>query len=145
MRVIFVAMFVTAGSIALAHSGATGIVKERMDGMGSLAASMKSLVGMHKTGAIDADSVRQIARTIKAHSGSALNARFPDGSLPKVSEASPKIWEDWDRFSEISGELFAVASRLETEATTPDLNLGGYVEELGATCSSCHKDFRIKK
>lgn len=145
MRVSLTASLVVMGSMVLAHSGATGVVKERMDSMGSLAASMKQLVGMHKTGAIDANTVGQIARVIKINSGPALNERFPEGSLPKVSEASSKIWQDWDRFTDISDELYAVASRLETEAASPDLDLGSYVEKLGATCSSCHKDFRIEK
>jgi len=145
MRAVLVMGLVATGSLALAHSGATGIVKERMDGMGTLAASMKSLVGLHKGGAVDAESVGRIARAMKAHSGRALTRRFPEGSMPPVSEASPEIWRDWARFVALSDALFAAADRLETEATSPGLDLGAHIEDLGATCSGCHKVFRIEK
>ena len=145
-RPLIAASLVAAlSAAAFAHSGATGIVKERMDGMDTLAKAMKSLAGMSKTGDIDSDQVVAIAQTIKAHSGQAMTERFPEGSLPHVSEATPKIWEDWARFEAISGELFDAAARLEAEAKVPDLDLKVYMKELGATCSSCHEDFRIKK
>lgn len=76
---------------AFAHSGAVGIVKERMDGMTALAASMKSLVGMQKSGNVDLGKVQDAAQVIQSHSGDAMTGRFPEGSLPMVSEASPDI------------------------------------------------------
>ena len=136
---------IATGTLALAHAGATGIVKERMDGMGELAKSMKALINMNKSSDIDAKQVAAIAQTIQSHSGVVMTDRFPEGSLPNVSEAAPLIWTDWDRFAAISDELFDVAQRMETSVATQDFDLGLYVKELGATCSACHSDFRIKK
>lgn len=134
-----------SGSLALAHSGATGIVKERMDGMNVLARSMKSLAGMAKSGAIDPDQVKESAVAIQAHSGQALYRLFPEGSLQPVSEARQEIWQNWDRFAAISDALFETAGRLEREAASPGLNLGLYVKELGNSCATCHQEFRVKK
>jgi len=142
-RVAIGILFVASG--AFAHSGATGIVKERMDGMTALAASMKSLVGMSKSGNIDLDKVRDAAKVLQSHSGDEMTARFPEGSLPKVSEASPAIWTDWDRFSEIAQDLHTEAIRLDQATAVDALDLGEFVTRLGETCSACHKDFRIKK
>ena len=144
-HVLAVTALVLTGSIVFAHTGATGIVKERMDGMGVLASAMKTLGTMAKSGDLDASAIRQASQTIQAHSGEALSIRFPEGSLPHVSEAAPLIWTDWDRFTALSTELHTIAAELEAQAGAPDLDLGQFVRSLGATCSDCHRDFRIKK
>ena len=140
-------LFLLIGSagFAFAHSGATGIVKERMDGMGSLAQSLKALVQMEKSDKVDFQKIAAIARQIQAQSGDAMTERFPEGHHQMVSEASPVIWEDWQRFEQISEELLQIAIRLEASAIAGGVNLGSAVKELGATCSSCHQRFRIKK
>ena len=145
MKVVLTVALVATGTLALAHAGATGIVKERMDGMGELAQAMKALVTINKSGDIDADQVAALARTIQAHSGSALTDRFPKGSLPHVSEAAPLIWTDWGRFTAISDRLLDASKRMEANAATAGFDLGAYIAEIGATCSACHEDFRIKK
>lgn len=132
-------------TIALAHSGATGVVKERMDGMSSLGQSMKALVEMAKTGAIDNDQVIEIAGQIKDQSGQSMTQRFPAGKQQMVSEASPAIWENWQQFERISEELFQAAVALEASAVDGNMDLNQAIKQLGASCSSCHKDFRIKK
>ncbi len=131
--------------IAVAHTGATGIVKERMDGMGELASAMKRLSAIVKSGGGDAIELRALGETIMVHSGAAMLERFPEGSLPDVSEASPAIWTDWQKFSEISMDLHSAASELMSAAGTPKMDLPAIVQEIGATCGACHKDFRIKK
>jgi len=146
LRAVCVALGVAAiASGALAHSGATGIVKERMDGMTALATSMKSLVGMSKSGEINLANVVEAAKVIQSHSGDAMTTRFPEGSLPKVSEATPAIWTDWDRFSKIAQDLHDAASLMEDAAASDTFDLERYVTLIGDTCSACHKDFRIKK
>jgi len=136
---------IASTSIVLAHSGATGIVKERMEGMGSLSQSMKALVQMAKSDAVDPGKVGDIAREIQNHSGEAMTKRFPEEPQQMVSEAAPLIWQDWDKFVEISDDLFQSAVRLEAQAGSSELELNSFVKEMGATCSSCHKEFRIKK
>ncbi|WP_149866541.1 cytochrome c, partial [Tropicimonas marinistellae] len=50
---------------AFAHSGAMGIVKERMDGMSAMAAVMKALAPMMQgTAPYDPDAIRKGAATI---------------------------------------------------------------------------------
>lgn len=132
-------------TIAVAHSGATGIVKDRMDGMGALSEAMKTLGTMARDGTPDPALIAEAARVIQANAGPALTDRFPEGSLPEVSEATPAIWEDWDRFAAMSDEMLEKALALETDATDPDLDLNAALKDMATTCTACHKDFRVKK
>ena len=136
---------VLCASIALAHSGATGVVKERMDGMTALAASMKSLAAMAKSGEVDAEHIESISRDLKAHAGQGMLDRFPEGSLPEVSEASPAIWKDWEKFEGLAFELETLAVELGNEASSPNLDVRQHLKAIGGVCSACHEDFRIKK
>ena len=139
-----IACMVFAG-VALGHSGATGVVKERMDSMTALATSMKSLATMAKSGVVDPVNVSAISQDLIAHSGQSMLDRFPEGTLPDVSEASPAIWQDWDGFRDLAFDLEALAVELDEHASSPDLALQRYVKDIGSVCGACHEDFRVKK
>ena len=106
---------VAAGAVG--HSGATGIVAERMEFMESLGDAMKSLTEMMRGEEdFDAERVRSLARTIGDHGGEALTSLFPEGSLDPPTEALPVIWQDWERFSSLADQLSAYAAALEAAA-----------------------------
>lgn len=91
---------------ALAHGGATGMVKERMDSMKAMGEAVKATSAMFKgETTYDADAVNAAAKTIKAHSGEALTKLFPKGSGHEPSEALPKIWTDWEQFEQLAKRL----------------------------------------
>lgn len=144
VRIVLMAL-VASTALALAHTGATGIVKERMEGMSSLAQSMKALAQLAKSDDVDQGQVIEIARQIKEESGVAMSQRFPIDEQQMVSEASPAIWENWKEFEQISDELFQAAVALESSALNGNMQLGQSLKQLGSTCNRCHKDFRIKK
>ncbi len=102
---------------ALAHGGATGIVKERMDGMGVMKESMKVLTPMMQGKAeYDAEAVRRAAAKIQAHAGDTLTKLFPEGSDGKPSEAKPEIWTDWDSFAGLATQLETFSAGLAAAA-----------------------------
>ncbi len=169
------AAVVSTAAIAFAHSGATGVVKERMDQMGMIAKSMKTIGQMMK-GQTDYDAaiVKSEAAMIAAHGGETLIKLFPEGSTKKPSEALPAIWTDWDRFSAIANNLSLYASALSDGAGNERVASGGGLSSGGlssggltsggsdepdlasmspddlfakvaGTCSGCHQDFRQKK
>ncbi|MGB0684329.1 MAG: c-type cytochrome [Magnetovibrionaceae bacterium] len=111
------------GSVAVAHTGATGIIKERMEGMKMLGSAMKTLkANFGAEASYDAKAVAEAARVLQAHSGEALTRRFPEGSLDHPTEALPAIWQDWSRFQELAGQLNAAAESLEALAPSgPDI------------------------
>lgn len=119
---------------AFAHGGATGIVKERMDGMGVMKDSMKVLTPlMQGKTEYDAEAVRREARKIQAHAGETLTKLFPEGSSGKPSEAKPDIWTDWDGFADLAAqlELFAggLAAAADNGLMMADGKQGGMMDE----------------
>ena len=106
--IAFTVLATFAAGIALAHSGATGIVKERMDGMAAMQKVTKAVTPiMRGTVTYDAEAVRAYAKTVEQHSGEAMTKLFPEGSGGMPSEAKDTVWSDWEEFE-------ALAMRLET-------------------------------
>jgi len=111
---------------ALAHGGATGVVKERMELMKVVGDAMKSLTEMMRGKQdYDADRVRAAAREIADHGDEALTKLFPRDSLHGPTEALPEIWTDWDRFSALADQLTAYAKALEAAAGNERMQASG--------------------
>jgi cytochrome c556 len=127
----------TAAGAVLAHDGATGVVKDRMDAMESMGKAMKTVAGMMEAGDdYDADKVRDAARTIAGHGGDALTKLFPEGSTEKPSRALPAIWSEWPRFQDLAAQLVTYAKALEEAADNgpfgPGMGYGmGYGQGMG--------------
>ena len=102
---------------ALAHGGATGIVKERMDAMSAMGKAIKSIAPMMR-GDIpyNAEVVKQAAKTFEKHSGQAMTSLFPEGTGGKPSEADDRIWTDWSGFEQLSEQLKNAARGLALAA-----------------------------
>ncbi len=114
---------------AFAHSGATGIVKERMDAMVAMGDAVKSVAPMMRgEAAYDADLMREAARTFRAHSGDALTELFPEGSGGAPSEAKDAVWSEWDRFTALAEQLGIYAEGLEGAAGNGLAGAGGSMD-----------------
>lgn len=141
---IVCAAIVAVPALVFAHSGATGVVKERMELMDSIASQMK-LVGEMIKGqrAFAADSAVAAANMIAKHAAE-MPEKFPEGSLDHPSEALPVIWEDWDDFLRLTEELETAANLLAqtAQSATDSGELRSAFATLGKTCSACHEGFR---
>jgi cytochrome c556 len=105
---------------ALAHGGATGIVKERMDNMLGMAKALKVLVAVFNGERdYEAKAVRSAADAIATHSGENLLKLFPQHSLQEGSEARPEIWQDWSTFSAMANDLELYTLALSKNADQP--------------------------
>ena len=144
LRTLSIILICTSG-LAFAHGGATGIVKERMDGMLDLGRAMKALSAEVKSDTPDMSVVRQIGEDIVAQSGARLVARFPEGSLDKPSEASAEIWTQPDAFQKLADELERMGAELAQAETLSQSDLSSRFRALGENCKACHQDFRIEK
>jgi cytochrome c556 len=102
---------------ALAHGGATGIVKERMDAMAAMGDAVKTVTPMMRgEAAYDADTLRDAARTFQEHSGEAMTSLFPEGSGGKPSEVKDTVWTEWDSFAALADQLSEYSKGLERAA-----------------------------
>jgi len=137
-------LFLGGTGLALAHSGATGIVKERMEVMKSVGAEMKVIAGMlqGKIG-FDAGRLEQAARVIKGHAEK-IEHLFPDGSDHKPTRALPEVWHDKPEFDKLGKELAQAAQTLALKASKA--KAAGEVKmeimAVGTNCKTCHKKFR---
>ena len=126
--------------LALAHSGATGIVKERMEVMEDVGAVMKELGAMVKGDtAFDAQVVARRGQDLKSHA-ERIPGLFPEGSIHGPSEALPAIWENFESFSKIASDLESAATVLS--GVTEPAALPAALSAAGKTCKGCHTDYR---
>lgn len=132
-----------AGAAALAHSGATGVVKERMDGMKEMSYAAKA-IGAVKAGAIpfSFETLNAAGREIARH-GAAARGQFPEGSLVKPSEALPAIWSDRETFDRLLTQMTVAAERLSVTANRDEA--ASLSTQIGDLCTDCHATFRVKK
>ena len=137
-RLFFIAVPTT---FVFAHSGATGIVKERMDmfkkNQDNLKA-IKSHIGPEDYGSIIklADEIRDWAAKMPEY--------FPEGSDEKPSEASPAIWTDFGGFKNAAMKNEAAAKQLIAAAKAEDQRavVDGF-KAVAASCKSCHQSYKL--
>lgn len=115
-----------ATTVAFAHGGATGVVKERMDAMDAMGEAVKTLAAMMRGETkYNAETVRETAAVIDNHAGEAMTALFPEGSDGEPSEAKPAIWTDWQEFQALAGRLDILAAGLGAAADNGMMMQGG--------------------
>jgi len=113
-----VAIFLVATTtVALAHSGASGVVKQRMDAMSEMGKTIKDLAAMMRgERAYEAKVIKTGAALIGKHSGDTMTGLFPKGSKHGPSEAREEIWTEWDEFVDLSNRLEIFAAGLSDAA-----------------------------
>jgi len=146
LAIILLAVTFWPGKSTLAHEGATGVVKERMRMMKSMAEATKGTAEMLK-GKIpmEATWIAGKAEAI-AHDATKMVGLFPNGSLKHPSEALPAIWQESTRFRALATQLEANAKVLSSASMNGDKSaILSAFSKVAKTCKSCHSDFRKKK
>lgn len=139
-----------AGGLVYSHSGATGIVKERMDAMKDMGKKSKVVANMFKGKApFEPSAVVEAADSFVLH-GKSMTEVFPDTEHSRhgsKTEALPVIWEEWDEFTEMVSEFVSLSENLaETaQATDSERELKAAFFKTTKSCSGCHKRFRKPK
>ncbi|MEP0942146.1 MAG: cytochrome c [Rhizobiaceae bacterium] len=134
---------------AFAHGGATGIVKQRMDGMMAMGKALGTVADMFKgKTAFDADQVAAAAKIVEGHAAE-MGALFPDTKASregKGTEALPSIWESKDEFLALASALESKSADLAKVAASNDQpQIRRAFGEVAKTCSACHSDYRKAK
>ena len=128
-------------TLALAHSGATGIVKERMDMFKKNQNNLKAIKSHIRSENYEsivklADEIRDWAVKMPEH--------FPEGSNEKPSEASHAIWTDFDGFKNAAMKNETAAKQLIAAANAEDQKavVNGF-KAVAASCKSCHQSYKL--
>lgn len=142
---VFATILVGAQAV-FAHSGATGVVKERMELFKAMGKGMKPIVAMMKgKQTFDSQEVTNFSELVVRHSAQ-LPHKFPEGSLKDPSEARPSVWQDNKRFVGLFTQLSDEAKVLASKAAANDESaVYKQLKVVGKACKQCHKDFREKK
>ena len=134
---------------AASHTGATGIVKERMDNMMSMGKALGAVADMFKgKRKFDPKVVSQTGDILIKHSQS-LSKLFPNTKASRGGShtaALPAIWEKNDAFNELAKSLEEKAEILKLVPAGGDMKkIKIAFGQTAKVCSACHSDFRKKK
>lgn len=120
MKTTTIIAAVTVASLsgaAMAHTGAMGIVLERMQGMSAMKEAVKTLTPMMRGVAeYDAEAVREAAQIIESHSGATMTELFPEDNANEKSYVKDSIWEKWEDFEQLALELETLSQGLAMAA-----------------------------
>lgn len=134
-------------SLVNAHSGASGVMKERMDMMKGMADAMKAMGGMFKGEApFEPAIVAENAAYLAKHA-LMIPDLTPEGSSDHPSEALPIVWQDWDGYVASSNELAVEGKKLVDIAGNGadlDATRAQYIK-VGKICGTCHDQYRKPK
>ena len=109
--------FAMIGVATWAHTGATGVVLERMQGMSAMGDAIKALTPMMRGQVVyDANKVRREADAMIGHAGNQMTRLFPEGSGGGVSKSLPSIWADWEEFAALAEQLKNASEGLRLSA-----------------------------
>lgn len=121
---VAVALSIAGAAGALAHGGATGIVKKRMDAMTAMSDVIKALTPiMRGQVAYDVGAVRNGAVKIRDHAKT-ITDLFPQGTSGHPSEARNEVWTEWSTFETLARRLETLAGGLEAAAGNPPVTGG---------------------
>ena len=134
---MFAAFALALAPSAIAHQGATGIVKERMDAMSSIGQATKQIKQALQEPR-DGAAIRRAAHAIASQSGTAMIRLFPKGSDQHPTKAKPAVWSNAADFADLANRLKDRADALSAQPTMANF------KQMTAVCGACHKQFRAK-
>jgi cytochrome c556 len=135
------ALLIVLAASGLAHEGATGVAKDRMDLMGDMSKSLKNIAKRLNANrdlagiAGDADHISDVV--------SRISPLFPPGSDKGITDAKPAIWQQWDEFVGDERKLGDEAKKLSSLAASGDTRaLADQYRTVAKACIACHDSFR---
>jgi cytochrome c556 len=132
------------GSAVLAHEGAAGVVKQRMDEMEHVGRVVKRINERLKSRRGLADIARD-AEEIRA-SAARIPSLFPPAVRDGHSEARPTVWERWPEFEAASQNVAEEAAKLADAARSgEEAAIAAQFRSMTQACSGCHDVFRAKR
>ena len=140
---VFAALTLSLSSppVALAHKGAIGIVKERMD---KFEASEKATKRIKQALSRGDTAVITAEAEFLVSWASEMESYFPKNSNPPPSEAKDEIWLQWDDFvGAIHSFDRAAQALIENVATQDSRTVSEAFKEMTRSCKSCHQQFRV--
>ena len=134
---------VLAATPAAPHDHATGVVKERMDAMETMARYVKAIRERIRDKR-DLPAIRADALAL-AELSRHLPHLFPVGSTQRPTDAGAAIWKNWSDFEARAKAMETASANLANAGTTDIAKLGTQVRSVSQTCSGCHELYRVRR
>ncbi|PSL22332.1 c-type cytochrome [Shimia abyssi] len=132
-----------AATAAFAHNGVKDPdVMARMNAMSAIAKATGTLSDMARGKTPLHQAKARMARDTISLQAAKVPALFENQATDPKSEAAPAIWDDWTDFTAKADQMKKAALALDF---TDRAALRVTIRDLGASCSACHKDYRIEK
>jgi cytochrome c556 len=129
--------------ITVAHDHATGVVRDRMEMMESMAKRMKAIrERIDRKG--DLAAIKSDAEAIASQAPHLVHL-FPPGSTQKPTDAKSAIWQQWPDFERKANELEAESKKLMTANSDDYGVMSAQVRAVTQTCVACHEKYRTKR
>lgn len=142
IKLLGVALMLMSG-VALAHTGATGIVGARMQQMLDMGQALRTVHQAVMSGSVDIETMQAIA--IIRSGAQELPEKFQIEEYGQGSDARPRIWTQWSAFVQIADELDQAAAELNSAIKAEDFaNAEFSLREVQAACAACHTNFRFQ-
>lgn len=143
LSVLLVSSFMLITETGFSHSGATGVVKQRMDIMKQFKKDIRIIRKVMQAGSIE-NRQRVVDAGERIESGAKqLVDLFPVNSNPHPSEADDVIWQQWDQFNGFIRQLSDQADLLQRTTESKDtVSMQAAYRKLNRSCKQCHKQFR---
>jgi cytochrome c556 len=126
-----------------AHEHATGVVKERMDLMESMAKAQKAIAQRLKANR-ELDLIKADARSIQEFAQK-IPSLFPPGSREHPTEAKASIWQNWSDFEKRARAVVVEADKLAGIEPRDVKALAAQARALSQSCGACHELYRAKR
>ena len=134
------ALSISSPPSALAHKGAMGIVKERMD---KFEASEKATKRIKQALSRGDTAVVMAEAQLLVSWAREMEGYFPENSNQPPSEARDEIWLKWDVFVTAIQSFDNATQALIDAAITGNPNaMGGALTEMTKSCKRCNQQFR---
>ena len=138
--ILFLTIAISFSVVSNATNNTADVIYERKSFFKKSQQDIKSLYASIRSG--NSDDIKTYSVSL-AEWAAVMPEYFPEGSGGGVSDASAKIWEDFDGFKE-AAKKFELAALSVVEAA----NISGKdaimaaASNVGDSCKSCHRKFK---
>lgn len=142
----FIASLVAFGFVTVAGLANADPIEARKAIMSSVGAAAKVSGEMAKGEIPFHADIAAAALSTFAAAGKAFGTFFPDGTeTGNDTAASPRIWEERDRFEAVLAEFSADASAARAGAPADLAAFQAAFGSVAENCRACHEDFRLSR
>ena len=138
--IFFLTIAISFSVVSNASNNTADVINERKSSFKKSQQDIKSLYASIRSGNLDNIKTYSISL---AEWAAVMPDYFPEGSGGGVSDASAKIWEDFDGFEEAAKKFELAALSVVEAANLSDQDaIMAAASTVGDSCKSCHRKFK---